>query len=317
VSRASPDPKTAASLTSHKRTAILEATIQLVAAHGFAGTTVGAVTKRAGVSRRTFYELFGSLEDCFVVVLDAGAQQVASTILSAFQAEAVWVDGIRSALAALLVLFEADPARARLWHVETLAAGQWALERRQCNLAALRTQIVEYWYPADPDDIAVASDGVIAALLGMLHTRLLTRSDEPLLELLGPLMGLAVAPFVDPDTQAREIGRSERLAQEILAGRPPASLQTVLSRHRRRPLVLGPRIPRSAHMRRCLIFLAGSPGSSNSEIAAALGIAHPSQISRLLNQLADRGLVARRSRGLGKRNEWMLTAVGQVIADLR
>lgn len=312
-SKANP-PITSATL---HRAAILEATIEVVAERGLAGATVGLVTRRAGVSRRTFDELFGTLDGCFAAVMDAGARQVAAVVRDAFRSETVWTDGIRSALAALLVLFESDAARSRVWHVETLAAGQSALERRQRHLSALRAQIVEHWHPADPDGIAVASDGVIAALLGVLHTRLITPTDGPILTLLGPLMGLVVAPFVDPDAQAREVARSERLAHEVLAGHPPASLRRVLSGQRER--LLAPRplpLPRSAHMQRCLLFLARSPGASNGEVAAALGIAHPPQVSKVLNQLGERGLIAKRSHGLGKRNEWTLTALGEAMVDL-
>lgn len=298
-----------------QRAAIVEAMLQVVADRGFAQTTVGLVARRASVSSQTFYELFGSLQECFVAVLDAGAQQVARTILTAFRGESVWVDGVRSALAALLVLFESDPACARVWHVETLAAGRWALERRQRNLAALRSLIVEHWYPVpETDHICLAAEGVMAGVLGVLHTRLLASGEEPLLTLLGPLMGLVVAPFVDADVQAAEIARSRWLAREVLEGRPPASLARVLSQCKR----LAPRslrIPRSARMQQCLVFLAGAPGSSNNEIAAALGIVHSSQTSKLLGQLVERGLVAKRSDGPGKRNVLTLTSLGELLAE--
>jgi AcrR family transcriptional regulator/DNA-binding MarR family transcriptional regulator len=298
-------------LSGLQRTSILEATTQLVAARGFAGTTVGSVTRRAGVSSATFYEFFGSREDCFIAVLDAGAQQVTQTVLAAFEAETVWVDGVRSALAALLVLFESDPIRARVWHVETLAAGQWALQGRQRNLTALRSLIVTRWYPApDTERISLAADGVIAGVLGVLHTRLLAPSDEPLLTLLGPLVGLAVGPFLDAEVQSREIERAERLAREVLAGNPPEPLRRLLSLERKcskRPLAIW----RSARMQQCLGFLAGSPGSSNREIAAALRVSHQSQISRLLRDLAEHGLVAKQSFGPGKRNAWTLTPLGR------
>jgi AcrR family transcriptional regulator len=295
-----------------QRAAILEATIEVVAVRGFAATSVGSITRHAGVSSETFYELFGSLEDCFTALIDAGAEQVTGTILAAFQAETVWVDGIRSALAALLVLFESDPLRARVWHVETLAAGQWALERRRHNLTALRSLIAAYWYPGPgAERISVTSDGVIAAVLGVLHARLLAPSEQPLLTLLGPLVGLAVAPFLDPEARSREIERAERLAREVLAGRPPEPLRRLLSRERKR--WTRPGIWQSARMLQCLGFLASAPRSSNREIAAALRVRHESQISRLLRELAERGLVAKQSFGPGKRNAWTLTSLGRDV----
>jgi hypothetical protein len=72
--------------------------------------------------------------------------------------------------------------------------------------------------------------------------------------------------------------------------------------------------PSARRARECLLFLAEHPGSSNREVAAGIGVAHQSQISKLLCHLVGEGLVIKRSEGVGKRNEWRLTPHGGQIA---
>ena len=72
--------------------------------------------------------------------------------------------------------------------------------------------------------------------------------------------------------------------------------------------------PNAHRARRCVLFLADRPHASNREIAAAIGVAHESQTSKLLACLLTEGLLAKRSDGVGKRNAWQLTARGEEIS---
>jgi hypothetical protein len=75
-------------------------------------------------------------------------------------------------------------------------------------------------------------------------------------------------------------------------------------------------LPASRHARECLRFLASHPDASNRQIAQALGIAHKSQMSRLLAGLSAERLTVKRSEGAGKRNAWQLTAHGLEVARM-
>src|SRR6185437_14861152 len=100
--------------------------VDLAAESGFAAITVSAMCARAKVSRATFYALFGSLEECFLAVMNDGYERVRAAIEDAFVGADCWRVGVRDALAALLVMFDREPRLARVWFVETLAAGSWA-----------------------------------------------------------------------------------------------------------------------------------------------------------------------------------------------
>jgi AcrR family transcriptional regulator len=295
------------------RARILQAMVEISCERGFAQASVTAVSRRAGVSTRTFYDHFNSLEDCFVAVIDEGAQRALDVMRSAFVEEASWLDALRSALAALLMLFDAEPARTRVWHLESLAAGGWALERRAQCLGILRTTILREWSnKPETQGVTVAAEGAMAAVLGVLHTRLLEGLDVSLLDLLGPLIGLAIAPFVSAEVRAREIRRGEELALAIRNGSAePRHLGRSPTQALSSP---APALAITDRITLCLMSVAESPGASNSEIADRIGVAHASQISRLLSTLVGWGLVVSRSSKPGLRNEWHLTLRGEEAA---
>jgi AcrR family transcriptional regulator len=302
-----------------QRARILHAIVEVVAERGFAGTTVKRVTACAGVSTRTFYELFSGMEDCFTAMLDVELERAENLIREAFSLEARWQDGVRRALAVLLVSFESQPLLARVLFVEAAAAGTWALVRRERDTIRLLKMVVGHWVPSEreqPDPMALA--GVMAAVVGLIHSHVLSAERGPLLELLGPLMGLVSAPFLDRQGREREIERGAQLARAIQAG----ALEWVPARvaaGRTGPNGEGVRLHaiftnRGARCAwRCVCFLAEHPESSNREIAAGVGIAHDSQISNLLARLAGEGLVCKRSEGAGKRNAWWLSPRGEEL----
>jgi AcrR family transcriptional regulator len=295
------------------------ALVEVVAERGFAGTTVGLVGRRAGVPARVFYERFDSLEDCFLAMMDDGLRQVAKVMLDAFAAEGSWIDGLRGALTALLTLFDSNPQLARVWHLETLCAGEWALRRRERNLALLRHLILKRWCPPGEQAVVFASEGVMAAVLGVLQSRLSAGDGRPLIELLGPLMGLIVAPFVDADTRAKEVRRAEHRAVVILqsrsrslghaAQRASNGAASAFGRAESEPSPLI--LVRSRRAWECVDFLVRYPSSTNRQVAAGVGIVHESQVSRLLRQLEENGLVSKRALGVGKPNAWCVTETGE------
>ncbi len=319
---------------SASRERVLWAMVEIVAERGYAGASVELVVARAGVSRRTFYRCFAGREACFAAIVDLGLERTIELVSSAFERERTWQDGVRMALASLLVLFDSEPLLARVWLVESLGAGPWLLKHRERNLRALRSLVVSSWpvaagWSAPP----LAAEGVIGSVLGLIHSHLVMNKPGQLIELLGPLMGLVAGPYLSPRGIAREVARGEALAREIQAGRvsvpgsgsveekglgedggkgedggsgenghSPATL----------PAALG---NANAHRaRECLCFLAARPGASNGEVAAGIGIAHGSQVSRLLSGLLEDELVRRRSDGVGKRNAWWLTVRGEEVA---
>jgi AcrR family transcriptional regulator len=306
----------AQSARTSRRDRILQAMVEVVAERGFGGVSVRLVTGRAGVSGRTFYECFDGLEGCFTAVMDQATERAGILIMQAFARERSWRDGMRAALAALLVFFDSEPLLARVWLVEVLAAGSWALEHRERKIALLSSMIVEHWsVPGTERPEALAIAGVMASLLGLIHTHLVTKEPGPLIELLGPLMGLVTTPYLDARDVAREIESGEQLARAIRAGEHPLAPAPATAQDMGPGVVLPEMLanPTASRARECLRFLAEHPDSSNREIAVGIGVAHQSQVSRLLAYFTQEGLVVKRSEGVGKRNASRLTRHGEEI----
>jgi AcrR family transcriptional regulator len=271
------------------------------------------------VSSRTFYEEFDGLQDCFVAVLDLALERAGGLIVQAFVREESWQDGVLGALASLLVFFDSEPELTRIWFVESMSAGSWALERREQIAGVLRSMIVEHWVARgdEPPDPVLAA-GVMASVLGLIQMQLVTKRDGPLIELLGPLMGLVTSLYLDTQDRAREVQRGAGLARAIQAGEVSWALPAAAPPPSEPALPAILTNPTARRLRACVLYLAeqGEQGvyPSNREIGTAIGAVHKSQISKLLSQLQAEGLAVKGPVEPGRPNEWRLTPRGEEIA---
>ncbi len=310
-----------------QRERILSAMAMLAGERGFAACSVETVSSQAGVSRRTFYEQFDGLEDCFLAVLDCGADVVIGLVLEAFSGRESWLDGLRWALASLLVFFDSEPLLARVWLVESMAAGGWAIEHRERRLHDLFSVVSSAWpVPDGFTAIPLAAEGVFSSVRSLIVQRVMARDEREgaLIELLGPLMGLVAAPFVSQRAVRDAIKSGDELARTIAAEGPGKVLpgnMVAVDAFDTQGRAFGPSVPavlsnpRAYRARLCILFLAEHPGSSNGEVAAGIGVRRKGQISALLARLARGGLVLKTVHGPGQRNEWHLSAHGELASE--
>jgi AcrR family transcriptional regulator len=110
-----------------------------LAEHGYARLTVDDVLKRAGVSRRTFYELFGDKDDCLYAAYEDAERRawVAAAEAVAGIPAADWPGRVHAALAGVLEFIAAEPATARLFTLEARAAGPQMAARHAAALDRL------------------------------------------------------------------------------------------------------------------------------------------------------------------------------------
>jgi AcrR family transcriptional regulator len=115
-----------------QRGRMLAAMATAVADRGYGGVSVADVIRRAGVSRRTFYEHFANREECFLAAYDAGVEALLDAIDDAIReaAPAGPLAVARAGTARYLDTLAQNPAFARTFLVEILAAGPEALDRR-------------------------------------------------------------------------------------------------------------------------------------------------------------------------------------------
>jgi AcrR family transcriptional regulator len=118
-----------------QRRRMLAAMVAAVAEKGYVATAVADVTKRARVSRATFYEQFEDKADCFVAAVRACVDQLVGTIGEQVEPGLAPREALRELLRAYLAGLAAFPEGARVCLVEMYAAGpRAAAHRRQAQL---------------------------------------------------------------------------------------------------------------------------------------------------------------------------------------
>lgn len=282
---------------------ILAAAVDAVAELGYPRMTVAQVIARARVSRKTFYDIFGDREGCFLAAFERAASEAELLAREAYDGERSWREGIRSSLNRLLVLMDEQPRLAKLVVVDSLAAGQPVLRRRAELLGELAAVIDRGRSLTDAasEPARLTGEGVAGCIAGVLYLRLLEPQDQPLTGLLGPLMSMIVLPYLGAAAARQEMHTrtSERGGRRRRQGRvaDKGPLAEIRMRLTYRTL-------------RALTAIAEQPGASNRNVATASGITDQGQISRLLLRLKGLDLIENIGGERGSPNAWRLTAVG-------
>lgn len=189
-----------------QRGRLIAATVDTVAEVGYAGLTVAQVIDRAGVSRRTFYELFKDTDDCFLATYEAGLEQLSALLLESYAEEPSWREGIRAGLATLLGFLDLEPGWAKLLVIEALCAGEVVLERRVATIRKLSAAIdSEHEDDGTKPPLSVASEVVVGGSIWTIYSHLIDRPTESLADLQGPLMAMIVMPYMGRHEAGKEL----------------------------------------------------------------------------------------------------------------
>jgi AcrR family transcriptional regulator/DNA-binding MarR family transcriptional regulator len=293
-----------------QRARILAAMIDVCAQRGVANVTVAHVVERAGISRRTFYDLFDDREECFLAAFDEAIARARRYLLDAYDPGAKWAMRLRGALTALLEFFDVERNLGWLLVVGSLGASMQALERRKRVLARIVAEI-DTGRDEGKTSTGLApltAEGIVGAVFSVIHGRMVTwptmgdAKERPLIELVNPLMSIVVMPYLGPAAARRELGKAV-----------PASTSQPVSMSADPLRGLAMRI--TYRTVKVLIALAENPGSSNRQLGDAAGIGDQGQTSKLLHRLVRLGLVENigPGPGSGERNMWALTPKGHEV----
>jgi AcrR family transcriptional regulator len=153
-----------------QRGRLLDAMAEEVAARGYGAATVAGVIARAGISRKTFYELFRDKEECFLAAYDTGVELVLQTLREAGREAPHPLEVLRARVRAYLEVLAAEPAFARTFLLEVGAAGPRARERRRAVhdafAAQIREQAAQVGGPSDlSEELALALVGATDELV--------------------------------------------------------------------------------------------------------------------------------------------------------
>lgn len=93
----------------YQRQRIVAALIETVKSRGPIAITVTDVVKTAGISRRTFYEHFSDVDECFDFTCDEAFDLFFEPFADAYAAPGPWAERLSAALAALLGALAKEP----------------------------------------------------------------------------------------------------------------------------------------------------------------------------------------------------------------
>jgi AcrR family transcriptional regulator len=284
-----------------QRRRLITALLEVSAERGAGNVAVAHVVSRAGVSRRTFYELFADGEECFLAAFDDAIVRASRYVLDTYDSRASWAERIRTALTALFEFLAAERGAGELLVVGSLAAGERAIERRQRVIAKLVGVVDEgrRERKSGSELPPLTAEGIVGGALSLLHARLLDHDRGSLLELTGPLMSMIVLPYLGPAAARREFARpvsKRRPTGRVTLGDP---LREVGMRLTYRTV-------------RVLMSVAANPGSSNRDVGIGAGMEDQGQISKLLARLQRLDLIQNTSPApaRGAPNAWGLTKRG-------
>lgn len=287
-----------------QRARLLAAMVQVAVERGAANVTVAQVVEHAGVSRRTFYELFSDCDECLLMALDDGLERIAKRVVPIYRQPGRWRERVRAALIELLSTLDEDPATGSLVIIETLGVGRAALEYRRRVLAQAIAAVEEGSRESNTRPPSrLTAEGIVGAVLSVLHGCLLEEDREPLIELVNPLMSMIVLPYLGPAAARRELSRPVSTTPRPSSnGNVPNPLKELHIRLTYRTV-------------RVLLAVAASPGESNRALGEAAGIGDQGQISKLLSRLQKLGLIVNAETGSqrGAPNAWTLTDRGQEV----
>ncbi len=315
------DAKAAASprvqVAEMQRARLLASAVSTIAELGYTHASVAHITARARVSRRTFYDLFDSREECLIAVLQDTVERVANEIARENLTGLAWRERIRGGLLVILSFLDREPVLARVCVVQSLQGGPRVLRWREDLLTQLAVILDQGRGQSarSRECTVLTAEGLVGAALAIVYARLSAhKRQESLRDLLGELMSLIVLPYLGPAAARHEQQRSLPPL--------PRSSRTVASQDSNGTVLVEDdplrEVPMRLTYRTALVLRAAAehPGASNRVIGEHADLYDQGQISKLLARLERIGLLANTGQGhtKGEPNAWRLTPLGERVA---
>jgi AcrR family transcriptional regulator len=308
-----------------QRVRLLAGAVAAAAELGLEGATVGSITGRARVSRRTFYELFANRDECVAAVLEDAVARVEHELAAAGVADLPWRERVREGLSVILGFLDREPALARVCVVHALRASKSVQDCRERVLARLVELVDEGRSQGARGEASgtLTAEGLVGAAFAIVYARVAHPAQQPLVELLGELMAMIALPYLGAAAARQEreckwpvVEREQKAqrdgCQQVPAFRTPRAAEDPLHGV---PMRITYRTARVLEGVGELAHEGVHP--SNRQIATFAGVGDPGQISKLLRRLERLGLLENHGGGRahGEPNAWQLTDKGKLIIE--
>jgi AcrR family transcriptional regulator len=185
-------------VTKIQRDRLMRAMAKTVAEYGYQETTVRRLLGRAGLSRRTYYELFEDKEDCFLAAYDEAVEHVLGLAVDAYRQGETPEEKVERGLRAFLQFCADEPDIARMCIVEVLAAGPIARARRAETMARLAEMLEGALNELRGDErlSKLSARGLIGGVHELIYTPIDRGETEALPDLAEQIVASQIKPLV-------------------------------------------------------------------------------------------------------------------------
>jgi AcrR family transcriptional regulator len=188
-------------IAQHQRARIVAALAQETAEKGYRAVTVAHIVKRAGIARNTFYENFGSKEECFLEAQQYAMSAALERVVAAAGEIDDWPRRVRAGLAAFLAYVAEEPALARTCMVEALSAGTASVRYYEESQQAF-VSLFKLGRDVSPrgDDLpGTLEEALIGGVFWIIYQRLTSPQADEIVELLPSLTEFILSPYLGPE----------------------------------------------------------------------------------------------------------------------
>ena len=180
-----------------RREQLLDDATEVFAARGYAGTRVDDIVERAGISRRTLYQHFDSVEAIITEVYDRAVRINFAAILQRLMTVNDPIERIEAGVAAYYETIATNPAAARVVFEEYRYAGAAQAARYELNTTRYAMLMLEFLNAAfaagrlgrRPDETSVYA---LTKALEAVGTRALHRGEHAALPSVAPTMATLI-----------------------------------------------------------------------------------------------------------------------------
>lgn len=196
-------------IAQHQRARIIAALAEETAEKGYRAVTVAHIVKRARIARNTFYENFGSKEECFLAAQDYAMSTALERVVSAAGEIDDWPRRVHAGLTAFLGYVAEEPALARTCMVESLSAGPASVRYYEESQQAFVSlfQLGRNVSPHGGELPETLEEALIGGVFWILYQRLTGPQVGEISELLPELTEFILTPYLGAD-EANEIATS-------------------------------------------------------------------------------------------------------------
>lgn len=183
----------------HQRARIVNALAEEIVEHGYRDVTVAGIVKRAGVARNTFYGNFANKEECFLAASDLAGEEAMRHVADAVRAAPrEWAEQVRAGVGAFLAYVASESALARVFVVESLAAGPAAAQRYERTVRAVAPFFRLGRRTREPaqDLPPTLEETIVGGIFWVVYQRIVIGRPEELEGLLGELVEFALTPYL-------------------------------------------------------------------------------------------------------------------------